>query len=392
MNTRHPSVALLAVVSGLGPFGMAILLPALPAIAQQYDQGYSQVQLVVSGYLLGVALAQPISGFLCDRFGRRRVILIGLSIFIVASIGAAFASSLTELVAYRMLQASGVSAGTVVSRAIVRDVFAVAQSTQALSKITMGLGIAPVVAPMVGGWLIGLGDMRFVFLFSAVIGVITLCSVALKLPETLSASAPKPALGISHYTRLLRSRPFLGYTLIFGFVQGSFFAFLAVGAAIFENSFGLDAATFGLVWGGMAIAYVLGAMAGGRLSTSGVSNRVLPVGVWLTLIIGLLMLAIILSVGVTKATVLLPMVALMAVSGAVTPLVMAGAVQHHPDIAGLSAGFSSALGLLIGNVFVVLSGVFYAGNFLPIAVLIAASTSLTAISWLIIPRGAGGHN
>ena len=388
MIPRTPSITLLAIASGTSPFGMAIVLPALPEIVNRFDSGYAIVQMVVSGYLLGVALAQPVSGVLCDRFGRRRILLAGFSIFIVASIGCSTAATLQELVAFRFLQAVGASTGTVASRAVVRDVFSVAASTRALSRITIGLGIAPVIAPMIGGWLSVTLGVNAIFITSAVIGAIVLLSIAICLPETRERNGPateRPAALVS-YGRLLRSRPFIGYTLIFGFVQGSFFAFLAVGAAVFADSFDMGASTFGLVWGGMAIAYVLGAMLGGRLSLSSVSAAVLPASLLLTLVLGQMLLAGVVIVGVSPLSVLLPMVGLMAVSGAATPLVMAGAVNHHPDIAGTSAGLSSAIGLVVGNVFVVLSGLLYSGNFLPIAALIAASTALTAASWLIVRR------
>ena len=136
------------------------------------------------------------------------------------------------------------------------------------------------------------------------------------------------------------------------------------------------------------MAYVFGAMLGGRLSVSTLSASVLPVGVFLTFAGGLVLLLLVVTLGVTPATVLLPLGVLMLITGALTPLVMNGAVEHHPDIAGTSAGLSNALGLVIGNLFVITSGILYVGNFLPIAVLIAVSTTLTAASYFVL-RGTG---
>lgn len=386
MTRRRQSLVLLALASGTSPFGMTIILPALPTISEQFDADYALVQLVVSGYLLGVALAQPISGFLCDRFGRRPVIIVGFGIFVLASIGCALATSLTQLVAFRVLQAIGASAGPVASRAIVRDTYSAEMGARALSWITVGLGVAPILGPMVGGWLLSVANLRAVFLLSASIGAILLVAVTANLRESRGAAERAPRLDemLGNYGRLLRSRPFLGHTLLFGFIQGSFFAFLAVGAAVFEESFGVGPTVFGVVWGGMAIAYVLGAMLGGRLSVSTLSASVLPTGVFLTFAGGLVMLLLVVTLGVTPATVLLPLSVLMLITGALTPLVMNGAVEHHPDIAGTSAGLSNALGLVIGNLFVITSGILYAGSFLPIAILIAVSTTLTAASYFVL--------
>lgn len=390
MTRRRQSIALLALASGMSPFGMTMILPALPYISERFDADYALVQLVVSGYLLGVALAQPVSGFLCDRFGRRPVIISGFAIFVLASIGCALATSLPELVAFRVLQAVGASAGPVASRAIVRDTYTAEMGANALSWITVGLGVAPILGPMVGGWLLSVAGLHAVFLLSAGIGTVLLVAVTANLKESRSATDRAPRLGemLGNYGRLLRSRPFIGHTLLFGFIQGSFFAFLAVGAAVFETSFGVGPTVFGIVWGGMAIAYVFGALLGGRLSISTLSASVLPTGVFLTFAGGLLMLLLVVTLGVTPATVLLPLVGLMLITGALTPIVMNGAVEHHPDIAGTSAGLSNALGLVVGNLFVITSGILYTGNFLPVAVLIAISTTLTAASYFVL-RGIG---
>ena len=392
MRSSRPSIVLLAIASGLSPFGMAIVLPAIPNVVERFGSDYAIVQFIVSAYLLGLAISQPLSGFLCDRFGRRPVMLIGFSAFVVASVGCAWAASLPQLIGMRFVQALGVSTGTVVSRAIIRDTYSADVGARAMSFITIGLGVAPVVAPMFGGWLDAAGGPRAIFLATAACGVIVLAGLVFRLAETRDASVAGPRWGdwFGSYARLLGSRPFLGYTLIYGFVQGSFFSFLAVGASVFEADFGMSAQTFGIVWGVMAVSYVVGALLGGRLSVSAVSEYLLPVGMLATLAFGWLLGLSIFLVGVHPLTLLAPMVALMMLSGAVTPIVMAGAVYHHPDIAGTSAGLSSALGLVIGSSFTIASGFLYSGDFLPVAVLIAGAATMTAASWLLVRGYASG--
>ena len=293
MTTGKPSVVLLAVSAGMSPFGMAILLPAIPGLVDRFDSDYATLQFVVSAYLAGLGLSQVVSGFLCDRYGRRPVVLIGYAIFVAATIGCALAGSLAELIGFRFAQALGVSTGTVASRAIIRDTFAADVGGKAMSYITIGLGTAPVIAPMLGGWLDAAGGETAIFVATAVVGSIVLILLATGLTETRHEDDPVPELSawLSSYTRLLRSSVFLGFTLVYGFVQGSFFSFLAVGASVFENDFGLSASEFGVIWGAMAIAYVIGASLGGRLSVSAVSEFVLPVAVLLTPVGGLLLFA-----------------------------------------------------------------------------------------------------
>ncbi len=385
-----PSLVLLAVVSGLSPFAMAILLPLLPGLVAQFDSDYATVQFVVSAYLLGLAVAQPVAGFLCDLVGRRPVVLIGMGLFVVTSIACAFAESLSTLIVLRFLQSVGVSTGTVASRAVIRDTHDAAVGARAMSYLTVGLGLAPVAAPMLGGWLYLAGGVRFVFAATAVAGCVVWALLWLRLPETRPPELPRPRLRawLTSYGQLLQSRVFMGYTLVFGFIQGTFFAFLAVGAAVFETSFGMGPAAFGVVWGGMAISYVLGAVIGGSLSAGRHAPLLLPTGMMATLVLGVSIPVMTSLYGVTPLTVLPQMFVLMTLSGAVTPVVMAGAVYHHPEAAGTSAGLSSALGMVVGTSFTVWSGAVFTGDFAPIAGIIGVASSLTFISWLMVRSAA----
>ena len=389
-TARAPSLILLAVVSGLSPFAMAIMLPLLPGLVAQFDSDYVTVQFVVSAYLLGLAVSQPVAGFLCDLVGRRPVVLTGMGVFVLTSIACTFADSLSMLIALRFLQAAGVSTGTVASRAVIRDTHAAAVGARAMSYLTIGLGLAPVMSPMLGGWLYVVGGVRLVFTATAAVGCIVWCLLWLRLGETRPPEQPKPhwQAWLTSYGQLLCSRAFMGYTLVFGFIQGTFFAFLAVGAAVFENSFGMGPGAFGAVWGCMAISYVLGAVIGGRVSSGRHAPVLLPFGMLATLLIGISVPVMTSLLGVTPATVLPQMFVLMTLSGAVTPVVMAGAVYHHPEAAGTGAGLSSALGMVIGSSFTVWAGAVYGGEFSPIAGIIGVAASLTFASWLLVRRTA----
>lgn len=386
MSDRKPSIFLLAFVASLSPFAMAIVLPALPAMVERFDTDYAEAQFVVSVYLVGLGLSQLMSGFLCDRFGRRPVAITGYVVFVATSAACIFADSIAALIPLRFLQAAGVSAGTVVARAVVRDIYSQDVGARAMSYITIGLGTAPVIAPMLGGWLSAGGDMAGVFQATTAVGVIALILILFQLPETRDANQPPPRWSswLSSYGVLLGSAPFMGYTMIYGFVQGSFFAFLAVGASVFEVDFGLDARAFGIVWGLMATAYVVGATVGGRLSTGRFAQYLLPAAVFATPAGGIAMFALVNLLGTTPATVLIPLAALMVLSGVATPQVLAGAVYQHPALAGTAAGLSSAIGLVIGSSFTVASGFVYDGRFEPVATLILLTTCMTAAGWFLI--------
>ena len=367
---------MLGVLSGLSSFGMAILVPNLALLGRELDAGPSLLQFLLSGYVLGLTIAQPLWGVLSDRFGRRPVMLAGTAVFVVASFACVFATSLTTLILGRFIQAIGMSVGTVASRAVIRDICNTEQTARALSIIAAALGIAPVIAPILGGYMGADLGWQSIFVLTAALGLLSLAWIFLALPETVPVTtASEPARkSRDAMLILLGSRIFLGYTLLYGCVSSAFMTFLAVGAAVFENELGLDQRFFGTTWGLMALCYVAGAAA---------SNRVTRMaGLWPTMrwsvaafaVGGLSMPLAILIAGASLVTVLGPLGVLMVVSGLMTPLTLAGAVSVRPDLAGTGSGLSSSLGLLTTVLFGLVSGLTYTGHVLSTALLIGVTT------------------
>ncbi len=367
---------------------MVVVVPTLGELGRRYGIGYAEAQFLISAYLFGLGAAQPFSGMLCDRFGRRPVLLTGFAIFVAASVGCALADRLDVLIALRFLQAAGVSVGTVATRAIVRDTHDEAGTVRALSVIAAAMGIAPVIAPVAGGLLGASAGPQSVFLLSAALGGMVWLRVALRLRETVPPETQHGthslAQLIADYGTLLRAREFMGYTLMYGMVQGGFFAFLAVGAAIFENDLGIGQRGFGIIWSGMALAYVGGAALNSRLVRSRGTQPTLRLGIALTVIAGVLILAVALGPGHGAFSLIGLLALLTAASGLVIPGAMAGSVSYRPEIAGTSSGLSSALGLIISGGFSIISGSIYAGVFTPVAILIAIACVLTAATaWMV---------
>lgn len=380
-----PSLWLLGIASGLSPFGMAIIVPSMGSLAREFSTNFADVQFVVSAYLFGLAIAQPLSGYLCDRYGRRIVMLTGFTLFTLTSLACAFADTLSLLILARFLQAAGVSVGTVASRAILRDTRSGEEMAEAMSYIAAAMGVAPVIAPVLGGVLDTTIGYRAVFIVSALFGAAVLLRMRQHLEETLPARSPRPRLAdwFRNYGTLLRSPQFVGYTLIFGFVQGSFFAFLAIGAPYFESAYGVDARTFGFVWGFLAVVYVAGATLGARMTAKIGTDRTMAIGIWLNLLAGVALLLVGSSDGVAAAALLVPFAVLMALAGITTPGAMAGAVRFHPEIAGTASGLSSALGLVIGGGFTIVSGSLYDGTVAPVVRLIVGATIAALTSWAL---------
>jgi DHA1 family bicyclomycin/chloramphenicol resistance-like MFS transporter len=362
----------------LSAFGMASVVPALPLLSRELQADFSTVQFVVSSYLLGLGLFQPIQGLLCDRFGRRPVLLAGFGLFLVASLIASLATHIAMLVAARFLQAMGVSVATVVTRAIVRDSFEPGPAATALSFITAVMGVAPVVAPFVGGLASDALGWRGIFWLHAAVAACVWLLLATQLRETRPAGTQAMTVGelLRGASVLLRQRSFLGHTLTYSAVSAAGFIFITVGADLYGRLFGLASSQFGALWSGLAVSYVVGAMSAGYLSRRLGSRRTTQAGIGCNfLATGLFAVA---------AFALAPNLwlfsgslgLLMVANGVISPLALAGAVDDHPALAGVAAGLSSAVAMLLSMVSAIATGVLYDGTARPCALLMIVACLL----------------
>ena len=391
MQAKKPSNFLLGVASGISPFGMAIAIPTLESFSQLYQAPYSTVQFIISAYLLGLASSMPLVGFLSDKIGRRPVLLSGLVLFVIASIFCSTTDSLNSLIFWRVIQGIGASVGSVMSRAMIRDVSNASETARSLSRVTAIMGISPMIAPVIGG--IGyqiFGNPNGIFIITAAIGILVLTAILLMLPETrnaalLESTSKEP--WSDKYRYLLGSKVFVGSSLIYAFTTGAFFAILAVASTVFYNDLGIDSAGFGFIWSGLTILYTVSAFMAGTLSSKYGLMKVLLVGVLLNVIAGLLFYSLVKVFDVTLISVIVPLVIMFFAHGYIVPMSLAQAVSARPEIAGSSSGLSSALGLVIGGMFSILSGLVFDGRLLPIALIVSASTILCGLSYFMVLSG-----
>ena len=391
MRAKKPSNLLLGVASGISPFGMAIAIPTIESFAQLYQAPYSTVQFIISAYLLGLAISMPLVGFLSDKIGRRPVLISGLILFVIASIFCSTTDSLNSLIFWRVIQGMGASVCSVMARAMIRDVSNASETARSLSRVTAIMGISPMIAPVIGG--IGyqiFGNPNGIFIITAAIGILVLTAILLLLPETRNAALVESASKepwSDKYRYLLGSKVFVGSSLIYAFTTGAFFAILAVASTVFYNDLGIDSAGFGFIWSCLTILYTVSAFMAGTSSSKYGLMKVLLVGVLLNIIAGLLFYSLVKVFDVTLISVIVPLVFMFFAHGYIVPMSLAQAVSARPEIAGSSSGLSSALGLVIGGMFSVLSGLVFDGRLLPIALIVSASTILCGLSYCLVLSG-----
>jgi DHA1 family bicyclomycin/chloramphenicol resistance-like MFS transporter len=264
---------LLAGLSMLGPFSIDTPFPAFTAMGADFGASTEQMQLVVSAYLLSFGLMSPFHGPLSDALGRRRVILTGVAVYAVASIGCALSPNLPVLLGFRVLQGLSAGGGVIVSRTVIRDVFEGAQAQRLMSRVMMIFSVAPAVAPIVGGLLLQVGPWSVVFVFMAAVAVLLIALVALLLPETHPPSARLPfRLGtlVGSLARVTRAASFHRVAWAAGLSFAGQFLYIGSAPIIVVDLLGKGELDFWMLFvpmiGGIMLGSFLSGRAAGRLS------------------------------------------------------------------------------------------------------------------------------
>ena len=385
-QNRWGFIAFMSVMCALSPFAMSFLVPSFPGMAEQFDRPVGDIQFLISVFLIGLGIAQPIHGMIADRIGRRPVLLFGFAIFVVASLASVVTTSWNALVFCRFLQAVGVSAGTVTSRAIVNDIQPREDAAVTLSYISIAMGVGPILAPIFGGLLDVNFGWRSIFIACAITGLGILALAVLNLPETKPANT-EPRNIFHDYRKLLSNPQFIGYTLMFGFGQGVFFAFLPFAPDYFENVLGYGTSIFVACWVGLSLAFMAGSLLGTRLTKRiGMDKAIFHASLWMIFALGVMVFSYAIF-GDGAVVVTLPLMLALIGTGLICPLSLAGSISVDSKIGATAAGLSSSLGLILGGLFSVISGKLYDQTLWPFMCLAAIAIFGNFIAVKITKRG-----
>ncbi|MFJ2545166.1 multidrug effflux MFS transporter [Pseudomonas sp. NPDC087612] len=350
---------LLLMIVCLPRVALDICLPALPDIAIALHASDAQLHLTLTLYMLGYALSMLISGPLCDRFGRRPLLLLGGTIYLLASLACSLASSVEVMIAARLFQALGGCCGAVIGRVMVRDHFDRQQQGQLLGYLSMGMALSPMIAPVLGSLIeTGLG-WRWIFLLLTLSAALSLLLIALRLPETrppqVDGLRQQPVLKV--YLRLLGDGYFMRYSLAIACVYCTYFPFIAESSTLLQRRLGLSsaqyAAVFAVTVGGYLVGSQLFRRRSGRYSADALLGQALVLNLAGAL---LLMLATRLWPDALLAIVL-PMLLIMLSVGLAIPACQWAVLQPYAAIAGSASGlfffiqmaFTALCSLVIGQ-------------------------------------------
>ncbi|WP_405797530.1 multidrug effflux MFS transporter [Streptomyces longwoodensis] len=375
-------------LTAIPALSMDMYLPALPEVSRTLHAPAATVQLTLTACLAGMALGQLVVGPMSDRWGRRRPLLAGLAVYVVATALCAAAPDVELLVALRLAQGLAGSAGIVIARAMARDVYDGVAMARFFSTLMLIAGVAPVVAPLIGGQVLRVTDWRGVFVVLTVVGTLLGALVWARLPETLEPTA-RHAGGIGQALRsmrgLLADLPFAGYMLSGGFAFAALFAYISASPFVVQEIYGASPQTFSLLFGLNSVGLVAAGQLNGKVLVGRVPlERVLATGLALLVLASTALL--LMSAGVFGAVGLAPVAAalfvLMSAMGLTLPNAQTLALVRTRHSAGAASALLGTASFLVGAVASPLVGVAGEHTAVPMA-LVQLAASLVAVACFV---------
>jgi MFS transporter, DHA1 family, multidrug resistance protein len=379
-------VVTLGILSAFGPVSIDMYLPAFPQIARDLGASTGAVQLTLSLFLVGFAGGQLLWGTLSDHFGRRLPLLVGCLSYTLAALLCSASGSITGLIAARFLMGLGGSAGVVVSRAVVRDLFDENASARFYSLMMIIGGVAPIVAPTMGGFMLAYANWRAIFWVIGGFGVICAAAVAVDLPETLPReyrARGHVALVFRRYAALLVNPKYIGFAVASGFSFGVLFAYISSSSFVFIQIYGVSPQRFGLFFGSNAIGLYCAGQLNRWLLRRFASRQILV----RACIANAAVAALLVVVAVTGFggfwAFFLTLFLCVASLGLIFPNIVAAAMRPVAEVAGSASALLGMLQYATGAVSGGLIGVLHTGTAIPMVAVIAISSLFCALTLVL---------
>ncbi|WP_060485295.1 multidrug effflux MFS transporter [Pseudomonas sp. NBRC 111123] len=386
MNLRM--VLILGALSAFGPLAIDFYLPAFPAMAQAFATDEKHIQATLAAYFLGLSIGQLAYGPVADRFGRRKPLLFGVALFTLASLACAYAPNLDTLIVARFVQALGGCAGMVLSRAIVSDKCDPVASAKVFSQLMLVMGLAPILAPMLGGVLVNVSGWQSIFLALSLFSAASLFAVSLGLPESLPAHMPRQPLSgaLRQYLRLLADRVFMGHALTGGIAIAGMFAYIAGSPFVFIKLYGVPAEHYGWLFGTNAAGFILVAQVNARLLAKRGPAFLLVRAVWLYLAAGLVLLGVAALRPAQLWPLLVPLFVCIASLGCIIPNASACAMSGQGARAGSASALMGCVQFSVAASAASLVGVLHDGSAVPMTLVISLCGALVVSVALLTRR------
>jgi DHA1 family bicyclomycin/chloramphenicol resistance-like MFS transporter len=396
-SERRPTLtpvllAVLALLSAFTPLSIDMYLPALPMIESELKASVGDIQLTLSAFMIAFGVGQIFYGPAGDRFGRRPVILGGIAVYVLASIGCAFAAAADQLVLLRLLQGLSACGGVVLARTMVRDLAERDQAARAMSLMMACTSIAPMLAPLLGGQILWFLGWRAIFFILAGIGLFAWTAAFIRLPETLRPEYRQPLVVsaiLKRFGELLRHRAFMGYALTSSLQFAALFSFLSGSPFVFIQHYGIPPRLFGLLFGGMVVFMTVGSLLNAKFAPVFGAGRILRYAVIVPAIVGPAALVLGLIEARSGAIGIWPFFLCFAPQIATISLIgpngTAMALQRYPHMAGTASSLMGIMQFGLGAIFGAVVGQTFDGTIAPMttAMGLAGFSCLIAHRWLV---------
>ncbi len=389
---------LLGFLQAAGAISTDMYLPAFPAIDAAFHAPVGSAQYTLASWLLGICFGQLIQGAISDRFGRRAPLLLGTTIYTLASIGCALSGSIASLSAWRFIAALGGSASMIVPRAIVRDVSEGHAAASMMAQLTLILGAAPILAPSLGGLVLLIANWHGIFWITTAYGLLAILLTAAFLPDTQHHAhrmTLSPAALLSRYRIILGERGFITNALVMGFMAFALFAYLGGMPIMFIVQYHYPPYSFAIVFGCVAGSYILASQFNIFLVRAIGLHRALSFASSVYLVMVSIVLAVAIadhrSVVVGPVGFAVALALAQSVTGFIVPTATVGALHAHAGHAGSASAMLGTLQFLIGACGGLLTGLLTDGTSLPVAALMLLGATALKIADLCRPRPSAGE-
>lgn len=372
-------ILILGALTAFGSLSIDMYLPSFPAIAKDMSTSLASVQLSLASFFIGLAVGQIFYGPITDRYGRKKPLYVGLGIYTVASLVCAFTKSVEMLILFRFLQALGACSGLVIARATVRDLFSQQDTAKVFSLLMLIMGVAPIVAPLVGGYVSEFLGWRAIFILLALFSTLCLLAVIFIMPETHRPDGRvRIQDSVKIYGRILRDRHYMGYALAAASAQAGMFAYVTGSSFVFIDLYKIPAEDFGWIFGANALGLIFFSQVNGRLllrfGYEQILRKSLLAIAFFSLILGLAGL-----LGGGFWAIMIPLFLFIATMGMVSPNSSAGAMATQKRSAGSGSALLGTLQFTAAASASALVSKLHNGTVMPMVGIIAGCGALSLV-------------
>lgn len=391
IKQKYTLLFILGGLSALAPFSIDMYLPAFSHIAKDLNTDIAHITLSLTSYFIGIAVGQLIYGPITDKYGRKKPLIIGLSIFLLATIGCAFSPNINWLIGMRIILALGGCVGMVVSRAMVRDSFPIEDTAKIFSMLMLIVGIAPIIAPSIGSWLLVVSSWHAVFYFLAIFSLILILSVHFFLSESATINKDK-VLSFSgafqDYKTVFLDKNFLLYTLIGGVSMAGMFAYISGSPFVFIEYFGVSEQHYGWLFGFNALGFISGSQMNRFVLHKIKPLKVIATFSWVILGLSLLFIVLFFLHAITVPILVTLIFFFLFCLGIIVPNSTALALAPFSYNAGSASALIGFIQMVCGATFSGMVSALHTGNEFPMIISMAAAGIITFSIIRIVSKNA----